>query len=462
MEGDEARAGVPSRSRARHLVAPRAGSSYDDVVKRGVIAGLLVIGCMRLDALTCEVRPICADVKDYNAFFVGTFLDASEPHDGVMGPEKDFRFRVEQVFSGMDPDAKEATVTADALAFRPGNRYFIEATWGPGGHLRTSPCGFSGEISISQVADSIAFFRGRAKAKTSFTLRVMDSMFRMEGLDFTLSRSDETLTAKTDSDGFALFEDLQPGMYRFAPASDHYALDSGSTSRDEIAVLAGSCAVWPVFVRGDAVVSGVVRDSKDRPVGSMSLSMELTPEPNPNRSRPYIFATTDDNGAFRFEGAPPGKYYLVSNSHVARTYYPGTSDKTDAIPFVVEPGKSVENLRFRLPDFGSSREIRICVVDEDNQPVPSAKIENKSSIQRDGSDRANLTWDLVTDSTGCVGTQGYAQVSYSIRASILPPGASSEKLRVSRPTIIASGGDPVSLTLVIKTLAAWIPRTPNQ
>lgn len=165
-------------------------------------------------------------------------------------------------------------------------------------------------------------------------------------------------------------------------------------------------------------------------------------------------AKTNADGRFQFESVSPGRYLLGSNliglntSSVPETYYPGQRTRNGAIPIEVKLGETVDNLFFTLPDFGGSREIRVCVVDENGKPVASAGIS--PAFDKTGGDFARLGKKLTTDETGCIQARGYTRVAYAMYAIIRPPEADIWQTRLSDSVVIDPGEEPVLKVLILK------------
>jgi len=113
----------------------------------------------------------------------------------------------------------------------------------------------------------------------------------------------------------------------------------------------------------------------------------------------------------------------------------------------VDLGETVDNLSFILPDFGKSREIQLCVLDENGKPAASVGI---TSTYKTGGDFARLGERLITDQTGCIKARGYARAAYSVHA-ILSAG-DIRQTRISDSIVINPGEDPVYQVLVLKKL----------
>jgi len=208
----------------------------------------------------------------------------------------------------------------------------------------------------------------------------------------------------------------------------------------------------------EAEVSGFVRDARGAAIASLQLELISIPKDPLQRlspNEPWFEAKTDSEGRFRFESVSPGRYYLganimdyLRNSSVPRTYYPGQRSRDGAIPIEVKLGEASENLLFTLPDFGPSRVIQLCVVDENGIPARFAGIGD--ALEKLGDDFANLGEKLQTDETGCLKAIAYARAAYAVRASLAAPGGDFRQARFSDSVVIPPGDDSVRQVLTLK------------
>jgi hypothetical protein len=199
-----------------------------------------------------------------------------------------------------------------------------------------------------------------------------------------------------------------------------------------------------------------VRDAKGAPVSSLDLVLVTVPD-NPADEialdKPFFLAKTSGDGGFRFESVSPGHYLLGSNvidlndSSVPPTFYPGIPERNGAVPIDVELGAEVEGLSFVLPDFGSARNIQVCVVDENGKLVSGATIG--TNFSEHGPGEARLGEKLVTDEVGCLKARGYTRVAYPIQAFHRPPGADWRQSRMSDSIVIPQGEKDVLKVLAL-------------
>ena len=105
-----------------------------------------------------------------------------------------------------------------------------------------------------------------------------------------------------------------------------------------------------------SVVSGTLRKPDGSPADGVRVIAQLAPPPNirPDEGTQYYIAPpptrttfTDDQGRYRLENVPPGRYYIVAGLLGQSTYYPGAAEDNKAT-IITLAGGSNSNLDFTL------------------------------------------------------------------------------------------------------------------
>jgi hypothetical protein len=78
----------------------------------------------------------------------------------------------------------------------------------------------------------------------------------------------------------------------------------------------------------------------------------------------------------------------------------------------IAEGESVSNVIFRLPDFGTKRNVVFRVVDEDGLPVAGARVSDR------GDSRTRLGTSGVTDSNGHTTLALWPNAEYTLKAQM--------------------------------------------
>ncbi len=423
---------------------------------------LVVAGCFQrqLPATSCMHVPLCARIRLGSVLFIGTVLDPGFPAEAKPGATQNVRFQVDEIFEGLPAATREAVVTAEGPWFLKGHSYLMDTGRGTDGHLHSTICGTSSDLTSPDIEETLDFLRKRAngKTETSLSVRVTGSGQPLPDADVTIAASAGRLTTRTGADGIAMFSGIKPVRYAVQATREHYHPDTESYYSDsEVDVVAGTCPSAMVALRADSAVGGRVVNSKGEPVKLLELELVTAPE-NPSEElslhKPSFEATTDAEGAFVFDAVSPGRYLLGSNiidqnsSLVPATFYPGQRTREGAYPIEVKLGERIENVIFTLPDFGSLREIQLCVIDEKGKSVTGASLDTED-FEHTGGNFAGLVQNLITDQTGCVTTRGYSKVAYPLSANLRPADGSFWGTRFSDNLVIEPGEEPVHRVLVL-------------
>jgi hypothetical protein len=98
------------------------------------------------------------------------------------------------------------------------------------------------------------------------------------------------------------------------------------------------------------IISGRVRDQADKPLANVRVALaELDENGRPLKDPVYTaLGKTDNDGNFRLESIPHGRYALVAGAVANPTYYPGTTKPDEARILTVGPGTPLPGFEFRL------------------------------------------------------------------------------------------------------------------
>src|SRR5438105_3303037 len=156
---------------------------------------------------------------------------------------------------------------------------------------------------------------------------------------------------KTDEKGLFAFIDVEPGQYELKVEQPGYLTQKyGQIAYDSrigrnLVVQAGGRYNVPFPMVRTAIVSGRIYDTNRQPVAKAELQLLTIRYDSTGQRALYRLTTalpvnTDDRGEYRFEGVPPGDYYVkaayrslpanqvgvsVQANNVAATYYPGVT-----------------------------------------------------------------------------------------------------------------------------------------
>ncbi len=175
----------------------------------------------------------------------------------------------------------------------------------------------------------------------------------LAGVTVRLSSETRTIEATTDDAGRFVVTGLADGVYELRPQFSEGLVVLDPTSRIQTRVRQGGCANVAIEAVFNGRVRGVLRGPDGRPL--QSTTVDLMPMDGAPDSLGHIAGTTsvstNDDGEFEFAGRAPGRYYLGVSLYNApnpygpsypRTYYPGTTDRSAAVPVIIERGRASE------------------------------------------------------------------------------------------------------------------------
>ena len=179
----------------------------------------------------------------------------------------------------------------------------------------------------------------------------------------------------TDEDGrFSV--SLPAGTYQLTPhlSDDLVVLDS--TGRINATVTDGGCTEITIDTLFNGAVRGVLRGPDGQPLTSTSvdlLPMDIEQDPRTGQIKGTGSVATNTKGEFEFTGRPAGRYFsgsacttrrIRTGPSYPRTYYPGTLDRSAAMPIIVERGHATEGFDFFVPMILPKGELEV-IVDSD-------------------------------------------------------------------------------------------------
>jgi hypothetical protein len=114
----------------------------------------------------------------------------------------------------------------------------------------------------------------------------------------------------------------------------------------------------PVRPTEDGTITGLVKTTDGKP----AVGVRVTARPKLDSLDQLqdgiamsSIAQTDQNGRFRLENVPPGRYYVAAGNIDLPTYYPGTLDVATGTTLQITPGAERTEVDFTLADLSLSR-----------------------------------------------------------------------------------------------------------
>jgi hypothetical protein len=287
--------------------------------------------------------------------------------------------------------------------------------------------------------------RGHVRSVENAPLRRVIVRIRGTGLQ-------QPRAVMTDDGGDYELTNLPPGRYSVTASKNGYLNGSAGQGRP-----AGP-AVWIEMAEGQILdpvdivlwragaISGRVLDEYGDPVTGVMVSvlanrtvqgqLQLMPAGRPSEP-------SDDTGAYRVFGLPPGRYTLVASMRpigapmtgagvavvsrdqlgYAPTYYPGTADSASASFLDIEVGQTLTDINLPLASMPLAR-VAGAALDSLNRPVERNGLVR---IVKDGTAPTNGMPQLVSPvRNGAFAIDGVPPGQYVVQLTISEPGGPRE------------------------------------
>lgn len=195
------------------------------------------------------------------------------------------------------------------------------------------------------------------------------------------------------------------------------------------------------LIRGGAIFGRVVDQFGDPSVGTRVQVMRLRAEGGSRRLLPVGAGDqTDDTGAFRLYGLPPGEYYVTASTGLVDAvkrdppvYYPGTMNFAEAQPITLGAGAEA-SADFQIAVVAHAATISGVVLNSSGGPAPSAMVNlssNTVSATPGVQGMAMLHADAAPD--GSFAIHNVPPGPYTLTAMLQP--------RIPDPALVAASRD---------------------
>jgi len=181
------------------------------------------------------------------------------------------------------------------------------------------------------------------------------------------SRLDRFATS-TDDNGVYSFYNVHAGEYTFTatmPARTQLSLKTLPGALPPLKLPGGACYEYDI----DALPTGHIRGSVLGPDGKpLALAaVELYRAGHYDESRSGLWSFQGAKGVFDFDHVGPGEYVLVfnrlnrmdPNAPFPRSFYPGTTDSTQAEPIALKDGQQLLHVNIKLGGPFPTRNLRV-------------------------------------------------------------------------------------------------------
>jgi hypothetical protein len=293
-------------------------------------------------------------------------------HVDAMSPDDELTLTpmtVAEIFRGSPPAESFVTLRNDAV-MEPGKAYlfFGDDMFAPfglnihGTHLPPK--------EATEAEDELQFLRASTtRAGTGVIYGALDlesasdreQLAALAGVSIRITAPGYVGRATTNENGIFIATDVAPGRLTLTPLlPDQF----GVVNRSALNVNLENDGCVPINLR--AALNGRVRgrvvgaDGEPRPQLPMQLEMIESVWYRSNGTDARLRVMTDENGNFEFTAIPPGRYLLghqisyesdfvtQEDRERQKTYYPGTSERSAAVPIVVGNATQHDGFNFTI------------------------------------------------------------------------------------------------------------------
>lgn len=367
---------------------------------------VLLASAARAEACSCAgPGSPCQAYGGAAAVFIGTVTDIRDgTRERARGEEVNWAprtvtFSVSEAFSGVEGTQAQVSTGMGGgdcgYSFVKGVSYVVYAyrMGGGGQRLATGIC--TRTRPAVGATEDFEYLRGLAGSPPGVTVsgRVerpgegtgedgAPKTVGLAGIRVTVEGGGERRELVTDARGNYKLSGLASGKYKVAvhPPDE---LTVYQPER-EFELADRGCAVTHFYLTDNGRVGGKVFDAEGKPVPGVSVAVVDAEGKNPE-FKYGRYERTDDEGRYKFEGLPPGRYWLglhvagfsmqddPTNAY-ARTYYPGVSRAEEAEVLEIRAGEELKGRDLRLPPRRAESVIRGRVVWSDGTPVANANV----------------------------------------------------------------------------------------
>jgi hypothetical protein len=442
---------------------------------------VLLASAGRADACTCMMPGApCKAFGGSAAVFVGTVTDIKSRmrESPARGKEMDWApntvtFSVSEAFSGVEGAEVQVSTGMGGgdcgYSFVKGVSYVVYAYRMNGGQrLGTGICTRT-RLAVG-ASEDLEFLRGMAGRAPGVTIsgqvvRRDDAVARekagIAGLHLTVEGEGARHELVTDASGRYSLSGLSPGKYKVTLRAPDGLTDQ--QPEREVQVADRGCAVEDFYVFDNGRISGRVIDAEGKSMTNLTVALRDADAVDAERSKSPILTSADEEGRFKFEGLPAGRYLLgvrlsdyaapgdLENAY-PRTFYPAGERAEEAEVIELKPGEEVKGRDLRLPPRRAETSIRVKVVWADGKPVANAQV-----IYRDVTyGEPPINHAAEANERGEAALKGYAGSVYRIWASSDRPFHNTPgrdgTMEHPEPVTLKADSPVETVTVVIKRL----------
>jgi hypothetical protein len=286
--------------------------------------------------------------------------------------------------------------------------------------------------------------------------------------------------ATTDANGHFAFPDLEPGTYLLRAFAEGYARQEfnprpGATDgmTAQVTLAAGTVLKDTVFrlVPG-GTVSGRVTGSNGEPLVNLEVTLLRSGYDPDGQKRLFQQAAatpTNDRGEYRLFWVTPGRYYLsvasstrpmpgvpffpgMSANKYPRTFYPGTTDASNALLVEIQAAAELSGMDFRLTEQPTYR-VRGRIVDSTSGQAPRGV--SMGIIPRDVNNGLSMSGEPYNHDDGTFEFRDVPSGEYMIRSQLpfngrFEPGQPPSIPPIAMTFVDVRGGDVEGVVLTFQ------------
>jgi len=369
---------------------------------------------------------LCGRLTPGMAVFIGKEVSVAKLDCGAA----QVTFSVEEPLWGLREGTRTATVRFADGYRKLNERVFLAVTPTKNGEYFHNQCGAA--LILPADHDWVREFLQMLTHSTPATLAIRvvaaNSYVPLPDARVQLTGAGHAFSGTTDPSGSFLIPTVPAGSYDLAVSKANFTIEQ---DQRRVSVLPGSCSPLTVRLNPASHIYGHIQDAAGNPIRKVQWFHLIgwSSEQNAQDYANSRIVETDAEGGFSIEGLMPGQYYLGANiwetpspaqAPFPRTYYPGVPNRAKAVPLIILEGQSLNDIVFRLPDYGEKRRLEVRVVSADGLPVPNAIVED-GPVHDDAPVVSSIGEIKKTDQRGQASFDVWAMSEYRITARLVLP-----------------------------------------
>jgi hypothetical protein len=394
---------------------------------RGLPAlGVLLFICTASTfACTCSKEPpgTCPGLQPDDVVFTGTVIDIQAATPAASGadsrnatsqdagagqegatPVIRYRFRVDERFAGAGESNIDIFSGGDdgdcGYNFKMGEQYVVFTQQETEGRLFATICNGTrpsseGRALIPQLRamkmhEHVASVFGVLRRSDPPLLAPSDDPEDPLGnIKLKLRSKDDRFSSSTGPDGAYTFYDVHAGEYSYTadlPARFEFTQKTLKGGLPPFRIPSGACYEYNVNALPTGKIRGTVLGPDGKPLTLASVELYRADKYDNDRPGLWGFQGGAKFSGFEFDHIGAGEYLLVfnrtdrkdPNSPFPRSFYPGTSDQTEAKIIKLKDGQQLLNANIKLRAGYPTRRVKVQLKWQDGRPPGDVTVMGKA------------------------------------------------------------------------------------